>query len=136
MTETDHFNRSNPFKLEISDESTGTGVKWFVIVVNEDVSPGQNGYPTASSLIIDGILPESNESIECVHVNLIDQHLSVSPNKLLVRRDVMDMLCVGNAYQDLEKTPYLSSSAYFVICATKDPGNLMEYVQSAFQVDT
>lgn len=136
MTEGDHFNRSNPFKLELSDESTESGVKWFIIVVNEDVSPGQNGYPTASSLIKDGILPESNESTDCIQVNLVDQNLAVSPNKVIVRRDVMDMLCIGNAYQDLEETRYLSSSAYFVICATKDPGDLVKHVQSAFNVDT
>jgi hypothetical protein len=97
MTEKDHFNRSNPFKLELSDESTESGVKWLIIVVNEDVSPGQNGYPTASSLIKDGILPESNESTDCIQVNLVDQNLSVSPNKVIVRRDVMDMLCIGTS---------------------------------------
>lgn len=136
MTETDHFNRSNPFKLELSDDSTESGVKWFIIVVNEDVSPGQNGYPTASSLIKDGILPENNESIDSIKVSLVDQNLSVSPNKVTVRRDVMDMLCIGNAYQNLESTPYLSSSAYFVICATKDPGDLVKHVQEAFNINT
>lgn len=135
MTERSPFKQSCPFKLELCDSHPESTQKCFFITANDELSPGPDGFPTASFLVKNGTLPESAESTEYIHVNLIDHNSVISPQKVVVRRDVLDILCWSDAFDRLRELPFLSSSAYFIICATKDPGDLPGIVKSSFVVE-
>ena len=98
----------------------------YVIVANMEIEAGTQ-YPCAQALLNRDMLPAASESTEFVEVNLVDhidkleRNYAVSLKKVSLRRDVLVLLCAGDAFGDLKQTPFLCVPAFFsLFCATDE----------------
>ena len=81
---------------------------------------------TARRLVMHGTIPASADNIDIVQVNTVDnanrlvsslgEMYPVSPVKVSIRRDVLERMCNGNAFEDLKTFPFVSASVWMVMC--------------------
>jgi len=84
-----------------------------------DLQKGEE-VPNARHLVKHGVIPASADNIDIVLVNRVEtlnqeERFPVNPVKVPIRRDVMEKMCDGNAFDDLKRFPFISASVWFFV---------------------
>lgn len=78
--------------------------------------------PHGRNIIARGVLPRAGEGVETVQVRAVDhrdryRHGFAISHEVTLRRDVLETLCAGSPFQDLQATPFITITALVFLTA-------------------
>lgn len=85
-------------------------------------TPESTTLPHARNTIARGELPRAGEGVETVQVRSVDHrdrynHGFAVSHEITLRRDVLETLCAGSPFQDLQETPFITIEALIFLTA-------------------
>jgi hypothetical protein len=80
-------------------------------------------FPMAMELLAEGILPEEvHRELQCMRVHAVDTKnewgppFAVSPSDILLRHDLIELMCDDNAFEDLQNIPRVCKQSLPYLC--------------------